>query len=89
MNIFGYLLGAALRNIIVLAIFFLVMKMLRKPVSRYGARLCGIVMFFIMTIFPIIFSGEVIINLLLGALLGYYIYIAAYRANLDTDEHPK
>lgn len=89
MDVLGYFLGAAIRNIIVLAIFFVVIKLLKKPVSQFGARLSGIAMFFFMTILPMIFSGEVIINLLLGALLGYFTYAAAYRANLSTGERPK
>ena len=81
MDVIGYFFGALLRTVIILVIFFIIIRLLKRPLTKDAAKALGIGMFIVFTILPIVFSGEVIINIIMGAATGYFSYILGFRAN--------
>lgn len=81
MDVIGYFFGALLRTFIILVIFFIIIRLLRRPLTKDAARVLGIAMFIVFTILPIVISGEVIINIIMGVATGYFSYILACRAS--------
>jgi hypothetical protein len=82
MDVIGYFFGALLRTAIIVILFFIIIKIFfKRPLSREAARVLGIGMFIIFTLLPIIFSGEVIINIIMGFATGYACTKIAYWAS--------
>lgn len=81
MDVIGYFFGALLRTAIILVIFFIAVKLLKRPLTNDAARVLGVAMFIVFTVFPIIFSGEVIINIIMGVATGYLSAKLAFWAN--------
>ena len=79
MDTAGFFFGAAFRTLVVLIVFFFIIRKVRRPFTRLSAQICGIAMFLFFTVIPIVMTGEVLINLCMGAVTGYASYYIACK----------
>jgi hypothetical protein len=79
---FGLAIGALIRTAIILIIFGVIIKLISRPISRKTSTIIGICFGVVVTVIPIIVSvstiGDVLINVVFGALTGFGAYKISY-----------